>query len=336
VRDAILAVSNAHCHTADISRLNFLLPELYAKTLRDLCRKHRIDTGSVDLIGCHGQTIFHEDVPAPVAGRRVASTLQIGDGSVLAELTGITVVSDFRPRDMAAGGKGAPLVPFLDYALFRHRSRGRVALNLGGIANITAIPPRCSPRDVIAFDTGPANMVMDQLIGHATGGKQTYDRNGRMASQGRILPDLANRLLDDAYFSMKPPKSAGREQFGAAYVSNLLATGLPVADLVATSAYVTAAAVRLAVDRFVRTRQNVDDLIVGGGGVHNRALMSLLVEMFPATRVVTTAGFGIDPDAKEAVAFALLAYQTHRARPSNIPSATGARRAVILGKISLA
>lgn len=334
VREAILAVSNTECHTSSISRLHFLLPELYAKALRDLCLRNGIPLDSIELIGCHGQTIFHEDTPAEIARQRVASTLQIGDGSVLAERTGITVVSDFRTRDMAAGGKGAPLVPYVDFALFRHKTRGRVALNIGGIANITAIPAGAMPDEVIAFDTGPGNMVMDQLMSHSTQGRLGYDKGGRMASQGEISNELVDRLLDDPYYARKPPKSAGREQYGAEFVAMLLETKLPVSDLVASATYLTASAIARAIERFVRPRQSVDDLIVGGGGSHNRVLMAHLAKLLPGVEIKTTADFGIDPDAKEAVAFAVLAHETVRGRASNLPSATGAKRAVILGKIS--
>lgn len=334
VRDAILAVSNRDCHTSAISRLNFLLPELYASALGKLCEKSGIAIDSIDAIGCHGQTIFHEGTAASVAGRRVASTLQIGDGSVLAERTGITVVSDFRPRDMAAGGKGAPLVPFVDFALFRHRTRPRVALNIGGIANITAIPANAGPEAVIAFDTGPGNMVIDQLVTHATGGRQRFDRNGKLAASGQPAHDLVDRLLADPYYSRKPPKTAGREQYGVEFVSGLLATGHSIPDLAATATYFTAASIARAVDRFVTPRQGPGDLIAAGGGCHNRVLLAMLTRLLPAYRIDTTAAFGIDPDAKEAVAFAVLARETLRGRPANLPSATGARRAVILGKIS--
>jgi anhydro-N-acetylmuramic acid kinase len=334
VRQAILDVSNCVCHTGQISRLNFLLPELYAKALRDLCVREGIPLDSIRLIGCHGQTIFHEDKPTEVARHRVASTLQIGDGSVLAELTGIAVVSDLRMRDMAAGGRGAPLVPFADLALFRHKSRGRVALNLGGIANLTSIPPNCTPDQAIAFDTGPGNMVMDQIISRATGGRLTYDRGGKFAQRGKVSRELLAQMMDDPFYSMKPPKTTGREQYGKDYVDRVMASGLPTEDLIATSCLATASIVAQAVGRFVRPRHAVDDLVVGGGGAANPVLMRHLGELLPGARVVTTEEFGVHPDAKEAVAFAMMAHATWHRKPSNVPSATGARRAVVLGKLS--
>jgi anhydro-N-acetylmuramic acid kinase len=323
VREAILRVSNANCHTAEISRLHFLLPDLYARALGDWVKRHRIQ-----LIGCHGQTIFHEPAGNP------PNTLQIGDGSVLAERTGVTVISDFRPRDVAAGGQGAPLVPFVDYRLFRHRTRGRVALNIGGIANITAIPPAAAPEQVIAFDTGPGNMIIDALVRHFTNNRATYDRGGRIAAKGSLNRPLLDKLLRDPFYSRKPPKSAGREQFGSHYAASLLETGLPFEDLIATAAVLTASTIALGIRRFVEPSMPVHDLIVSGGGVHNSALMAHLAALLPSTRIASTAHYGVDPDAKEAIAFAILAYETWRSRAGNLPAATGARRLVVLGKLS--
>jgi len=319
VREAILAVSNATCHTSQISRLNFLLPELYAKALGDWVRKYR-----VELIGCHGQTIFHEG----------ASTLQAGDGSILAERAGVPVVSDFRPRDMAAGGKGAPLVPFVDYQLFRHRSRGRVALNIGGIANLTAIPPRGKPESVISFDTGPGNMVINGLVRHFTQGRRNFDAEGRIAARGHLMRTLLEQLLDEPYYRAKPPKTAGREQYGDEFAQRLVDTRFAFANLVTTATVLTAATISLGIQKFVRPRMPVHDLVVSGGGIHNRSLMAQLAALLPGVRIQSTAEYGVDPDAKEAVAFAMLAYETYRGRPGNLPSATGARRAVVLGKVS--
>lgn len=316
VRRRILAVCNAACHTAAISRLNFELGELYAKAF--LAVGAGLD---VKLIGCHGQTIFHEGV----------TTLQIGEAAVIAERTGIPVVSDFRTRDIAAGGQGAPLVPFADYLLLRSARVHRVALNIGGIANITILPAGGPESEVLAFDTGPGNMVVDQLMERLTGGKRHFDRNGAVAARGRIDRGLLDTLLGDSYFSRRPPKTAGREQYGAAFVERLTATGLAPEDLVATATAFTAAAIAQAILRFApRTRE----VIAAGGGVHNRQLMAQLAAFLPDARVTTTAEFGVDPDAKEAIAFAILAHRTWRRRTGNLPSATGARRAAVLGKVS--
>ncbi len=315
VRARILAVSNAVCHTADISRLNFELGELYAKAVLAM----KIE--GIQLIGCHGQTIFHEGV----------NTLQIGEASVIAERTGIPVISDFRTRDIAAGGQGAPLVPFADYLLFRSRRIDRVALNIGGIANITILPAGAPGTAVTAFDTGPGNMVIDQLVERLTAGRQRFDRNGAIAAKGHLDRELLNRLLADRYFAKKPPKTAGREQYGAVFVEQLLATGDSLEDLIATATVFTAATIAQAIQSFAPETQEV---IAAGGGVHNRRLMDQLSAFLPATRLTTTAEFGVDPDAKEAIAFAILAHRAFHRKPGNLPSATGARKPVILGKLT--
>lgn len=334
VRQELLGVSDACAHTGIIARLDFLLGELYARAVRETCRRAGIPLESVELIGCHGQTIFHEGEAVEYLGRRVASTLQIGEAAVIAERTGIPVVSDFRPRDMAAGGRGAPLVPYVDYLLFRHRRLGRVALNIGGIANLTAIPAGAAPEQVVAFDTGPGNMVVDQLVAVYTEGKQKFDRGGRMARRGRLEPALLSELLRHPYYQQPPPKTAGREQYGERFVARLLATRLPQPDVIATATALTAAAVAEGIERFVRPRMKVDELIVSGGGVHNPQMMGYLIAFLPNAAIMSSADLGVDVDGKEAIAFAVLAYETWRRRPANLPSATGGRRAVVLGKIS--
>jgi anhydro-N-acetylmuramic acid kinase len=327
-------VSNANTHTSTIARLNFVLGELYAAAVIATCERSRIGIESIGLIGCHGQTIFHEGAPVSFLRRKVASTLQIGEPAVIAERTGIPVVSDFRPRDIAAGGHGAPLAPIVDYRLFRHKRRGRVALNIGGIANLTAIPADAKPRDVIAFDTGPGNMVVDALVERLTRGRRRYDQDGWIAHCAKIDRPLLEELLTDRYYRLKPPKTAGREQFGSAFVERLVATRLHLPDLIATATVLTAAAVAEGIARFVRPRMAVDELIVSGGGAHNLEIMKHLAAFLPGTAVCTSADYGIEVDAKEAIAFAILASLTWRRRPSNVPAATGARRAVVLGNIT--
>ncbi len=319
LRRAILDVSDAVTTTAAISRMNFRLGEVYARAIIETCAMRGVPLKSVHLIGCHGQTIYHE------SGR---NTLQIGEAAVIAERTGIPVVSDFRTRDIAAGGKGAPLVPFADYLLFRHRTRHRVMLNIGGIANITSIPPDGA---VVAFDTGPGNMVIDALTAAHTGGKQKFDRGGRIAAQGDVNRNLLDGLLKDSYYLAKPPKSAGREQYGEEFVRRMQQSGATLPDLIATATVFTAATIALGVREFA---PGCAELIAAGGGVHNRQIMAHLAALLPDIAIGTTADYGIDVDAKEAVAFAILAHETWRKRPSNLPSATGARRAVVLGKIS--
>src|SRR5579862_6855935 len=212
VRAEVLRVAEGtSVTTGDISQLNFRLGQLFAEAALRACRKFRVAPGRIGLIGSHGQTVFHQGRPSRFLGASVASTLQIGEPAVIAGLTGITTVGDFRPADMAVGGQGAPLVPFGDYLLYRDARRGRAILNIGGIANVTVIPKAAAPSAVLAFDTGPGNMVIDALVHHFTRGRRRYDSGARMASQGRISPDLLEALLAEEYFRQPPPKSAGRE-----------------------------------------------------------------------------------------------------------------------------
>ena len=328
VRAAILAVSGGAglqacpAATREISRLNFQLGELYARAVLRAIRRF----GAVELIGCHGQTIYHEGG---------ANTLQIGEAAVLAERTGVPVVSNFRARDIAAGGQGAPLVPYVDTVLFRHPRRMRIALNVGGIANITVIPPNARPADVTAFDTGPGNMVIDALAREFSKGRLNYDRGGRIAESGSVDTRLLDSLLADRYYRRKPPKSAGREQYGAEFVARMKESGLPIRDLIATATVLTAATITMAViGRMPQGIPTKTDLIVSGGGAHNPQIMAHLAAFLPGVAISTSADHGIDIDAKEAIAFALLAHETWRGRPSNLPSATGAKRAVVLGDIT--
>jgi anhydro-N-acetylmuramic acid kinase len=318
VRDQLLAVSNNTSHTSAISRLNFSLAELYAKAVK----KCGVPLTTIQLIGSHGQTIYHER----------GNTLQIGDGSVIAERTGIPVVSDFRTRDIAAGGKGAPLVPFVDYLLYKDRKFGRVSLNIGGIANITAIPPNGAAEDVIAFDTGPGNMVVDQLVFAHTRGRQKYDRGGRLARAGKVDAVLIDRLLRRGFYKESPPKTVGREQYGRQFVDELRETGLSMIDLIATATAFTPATIAAGIQRFVRFP--VDEVVVSGGGSHNEQMMAYLKAFLSKSNIRSSSEFGVDVDAKEAIAFAIMAYETWNRRPSNLPSATGAKRPVILGKVS--
>lgn len=318
-REAVLAVSNATTTTAAIARLGFQLGELYARAVRDTCRRSGVPLDSVELIGCHGQTIYHESG---------VTTMQIGEAAVIAERTGIPVVSDFRPADIAAGGTGAPLVPYVDYWLYRHARRGRIALNIGGIANITAISAGAAPEEVVAFDTGPGNMAIDALTRQYTGGKQNYDKSGRIAAKGSVIRELLDELLKDPYYRRKPPKTAGREQYGKEFVAGL--KGKPE-DLIATATVLTAATIAAGIRQL---RGEYHDLIVSGGGAHNPQIMAHLAGFLPHLSLATSADFGIDIDGKEAICFAVLAYETARGRPSNLPSATGAKHPAVLGKIT--
>jgi anhydro-N-acetylmuramic acid kinase len=342
LRERILQVAEGKSTTtADLSELNFLLGEQFAHAALQACKKWRVPPRQVALVGSHGQTIFHLGTSSRFAGRvRQPSTLQIGDISVIAQRTGITTVGDFRPADMAAGGQGAPLVPFVDYLLYRDQKVGRVALNIGGIANVTVIPAAARPADVFAFDTGPGNMIVDALVNHITRGKQTFDRDASIALGGRTVPALLSRLMRDPYLRKKPPKSAGREQFGRDFVRELLDWGhkhrAGAADLVRTATMFTSLSVSDAFRRFIVPRAKIDELIVTGGGARNPLMIAQLSAALPGIDVVNADRFGVPVEAKEAFAFAVLAYETYHRRSNNLPSATGADRPVILGKIAYA
>jgi len=341
VRKEILRVADQQPISAgELSQLNFRLGHIYAGAALAACRKFKIAPRRIDLIGNHGQTIFHQGVASKYFGAPTASTLQIGEGSVIAARTGITTVSDFRPADMALGGQGAPLVPSVDYLLYRHPKLGRVSLNLGGIANITVIPANAKPSQVFAFDTGPANMLIDALVQHFTHGRQRFDKDAGLAQSGRSIHALLNELLKDPYLKLAPPKSTGREYYGRAYVQEILALGrrhrAKPADLIRAATIFTALSVVDALHRFVLHKHKIQQLIVSGGGAHNPLILAQLSVALPAVAVLPSSQFGICEDAKEAFAFALLAYETFHHRPSNLPSATGARGPAILGKISYA
>jgi len=345
VRRAILAMMNAElAHVADLARLNFLLGELYAEAVAKTARKHRV---KLDLVGCHGQTLYHQGVAQRFLGRKLAVTWQTGEGAVIAARLGVPVVSDFRPADIAAGGKGAPLVPFLDYLLYRDQRVGRmaqsrIAQNIGGIANLTAIPAGASLQQVLAFDTGPGNMVIDAVMEELFG--RRYDRDGKVASSGRVLDGVIAQLVRAPFFRQKPPRTAGREEFGREYVGRFLqiCRGASKTDVVATATALTARSIADAVLRFVLPRFGVrrrdHEMIVSGGGVNNPTLMAMLRNEIASLGIELhfSDEFGLPAEAKEAVAFALLAHETWHRRPSNVPSATGAKRAAILGKISYA
>jgi anhydro-N-acetylmuramic acid kinase len=347
VRQYILDSMNAVTSVAELSRLSFFLSELYADAVKAAQRT----TGyQCELVGCHGQTIYHQGNAMPFLGRDVACTWQIGDGSVLASRLGVPVVSDFRPADMAAGGKGAPLVPYLDYVLFRHERWGRIVQNIGGIANLTAIPRAAGINDVIAFDTGPGNMVIDAVAQELF--KRPFDWSGRLAARGKPLGQVTRNLLRQPFFQQPPPRTAGREQFGREFVGDFLRRcgSADKHDVIATATQLTALSIAHALRHFVLCVHNpphvIDqsgmtmfrEYIVSGGGTKNATLMQMLAAGLAEfqIRLRTTDEVGIPSEAKEAVAFALLAYQTWHRAPSNVPSATGAKRPVILGKISYA
>lgn len=337
IRKKILRLANhAVTTTAEISELNFVLGEWFAKAAIAACRRWKVPRSSLSLIGSHGQTVYHQGAPGIVLGaRRVASTLQIGELGVIAERTGVPTIGNFRPRDIAAGGQGAPLVPFVDYLLYRDPRLNRVALNIGGIANVTAIPAAARPEDVFAFDTGPGNMIVDALVEKVTQGRATFDRNARMALSGRTVPELFARIMHEPYLRKKPPKTAGREQFGRHYSDALIAWGrkhhAASADVVRTATVFTSLSIADAFRRFILPRMKVDELIVAGGGTRNPLMMAQLAAALPDIDIVSSDRFGISAESKEAFAFAVLAYEAFHGRPNNLPSATGATHSVVLG-----
>jgi len=321
----------------EISRLNFLLGSLFADAVIEVCRKAGVAPQRLAGIGSHGQTIFHQGLPKVEAGHKISSTLQIAEPAVIAERTGAPVVANFRTADLAAGGQGAPLVPLVDYLLFRDRKQGSVALNIGGIANITVVPAGAPAEDVYGFDTGPGNMIMDGLVRAFTRGRRHYDSGGRLAARGKVLDDVLARVLRFPFFRKPPPKSAGREQFGEEFTRRFFLSRLPHAraeDLLRTANELTARTVAGALRRFVSPRVSVQRLIASGGGAHNRLLLGRIGELLPEIRMMTSDAFGLPVDAKEAIAFAVLADRTLKGLSGNLPAVTGARRALVLGSVS--
>ena len=337
LRAAVLAAQDAErTSTAELGRLHWRLGLAYAKAFEAVRSSY---AGPVDLVGCHGQTIYHQGTPASYAGARFRCTWQIGETAPLARAAGVPVLSNFRSADMAAGGQGAPLVPLLDQVLYRDPRRTRVLQNIGGIGNLTVVPPFASEAATIAFDTGPGNMVIDALMQQLYG--KAFDRGGKTAARGAALLPVVNAILRDPFYAQAPPRSAGREQYGARFAARLLAACRKHShrpeDAVATATALTAHSVALALRRFVPHKAPLE-LIVAGGGAHNSTLLQML------RTLVAPAGVPVllcsDPslpaalpvEAKEATAFALLAYRSWHKRPGNVPSATGAVEPVVLGQ----
>jgi len=329
IRESIFKLFDpATSRVDEICRMNFFIGELFAEALITVCRKKKIKLDSIDLIGSHGQTIYH--IPA-----KPRSTLQIGEPSVIAERTGIMTVADFRPRDIAAGGQGAPLVPYADWILFGDKRKTRALQNIGGIANVTFLPAGGGIGDILAFDTGPGNMIMDRLTSLITDHRQTYDAGGKLAARGRVLPSLLNQWMRKRYFKQKPPKSTGRELFGVQFTDEIYRQGrekgIDVCDLLATATAFTARSIGEAYRRFLPRK--VDEMILCGGGAWNLTLVEMLKNELPGTKVLNMSDFGINPDAKEAVSFGILAYATVHGMANNVPGATGAGKTVVLGKV---
>jgi anhydro-N-acetylmuramic acid kinase len=366
LRAAVLdAMNAASTSTAELARLNWRLGIAYVEAVEQTVARHAV---KLDLIGCHGQTLYHQARADSYAGRRFACTWQAGEAQAIASRLGVPVVSNFRPADMLAGGQGAPLVPLLDYVLFADAKRGRVLQNIGGIANLTAIPAGAKADAVLAFDTGPGNMVIDWLAQELFG--LAFDKNGALAAKGTVIAPVLDEALRNPYFRLKPPRSAGREQFGRGYAADFLVKcrnhSKRKEDALASATALTAETIARSYERFVRpdmvsseakarvhsggsaygltpasfnsakrSRYPGIDVIVSGGGARNRTLMAMLkARLEPmGCAVAASEEFGLPAEAKEAAAFALLAWETWHRRPGNVPSATGAQRAVVLGQI---
>ena len=334
VKAALLSNSTREgSNVEDIARLNFLHGELSAEVVKKVARKAGVPLARLDLIGSHGQTISHLPGPVRFLGRNISATLQIGDPSVIAVRTGVVTVGDFRVGDVAAGGQGAPLVPYFDWLMFRSRTRNRMVLNIGGIANMTLLPPGCAQGEVRAFDTGPGNMVVDALMRRLYG--RPFDANGYTAMSGEIIGSLLSSTMKHPYFRRSLPKSTGREEFGERFVASFLrkAGKARKRDIIATASLVTTLAVYDASRRYARGGRRVDDLIVSGGGTKNRFFLAVLKELFGNDTVKLTDEFGIPSGEKEAICFAVLAFETLSGRAANLPSVTGASHSVVLGKI---
>jgi anhydro-N-acetylmuramic acid kinase len=340
LRRAVLNAMNAPAtSTAELARLHWRLGLAYADAVMATLARHKV---KLDLVGCHGQTLYHQPRAQLYAGRRFACTWQLGEAAAIAAAARVPVVSNFRPADMFAGGQGAPLVPLLDYALFADNKRGRVLQNIGGIANLTAIPAGANANKLIAFDTGPGNMVIDALA--QTLFDKRFDPNGAFAARGKVLQPVLAQALRNPFFMLKPPRTAGREQFGREYAASFLAAckrnSKQPEDALATATALTAESIARSYKHFARQEMSSTevDYIVSGGGARNRTLMTMLRERLEplGCKLAASGNFGLPVEAKEAAAFALLAWQTWHRLPGSVPSATGAKRPAILGQITYA
>jgi anhydro-N-acetylmuramic acid kinase len=330
VRRAIFELFDPTTSTVDkICHYNFVLGHLFADAVIKLCKSSKIALKTIDLIGSHGQTIYHNPK------HPVGSTLQIGEPSVIAQRTGIITIADFRPADMAAGGQGAPLVPFTDYILFADKRITRAVQNIGGIANVTYLPAASGPGKIIAFDTGPGNMIIDGLINIITSSKKTFDRNGALAAKGIVNRTLLDKMLKHPYLRRHLPKTTGREEFGLQYSRAIykaaVAKRISKEDIIATATAFTSVTISVAYRVFLPKMPQ--EIILCGGGAQNKTLVKMLGRQLPESKIITTGDLGIDPDAKEAVSFAILAWATIKRIPGNVPAVTGASKPAILGKI---
>lgn len=335
-REILRLASGGEGGSRDLCLFSFFLGQLSLEACFAVCKEAGIDPETVDLVGSHGQTLYHQPEAVDYLRRPVRGTLQLGEASVIAEGLHCPVVSDFRVRDLAAGGQGAPLVPYTEYLLYRRENETVGLQNIGGIGNLTVLPRGGRMEDTFAFDTGPGNMVMDQLVSRMTGGKMRYDENGALTAAGKCSEELLHWMLRDPYLQKSPPKTTGREDYGETYVDRLTekgrALGLSDRDILATACRFTVSCIEEAIRRHCPARP--ERLVVGGGGARNPTLMALLRGSL-SIPVQTNEDLGLSSDAKEAVAFAILANECVRQSPNNMPSVTGAAHPVVMGKITL-
>jgi anhydro-N-acetylmuramic acid kinase len=332
----------AHIHRNSIklsgfSQLNFLLGELYAQAALKILKKNGVTTDRVDLVGCHGQTVWHEPKPQNLYGKQIRSTLQLGEPSVIQVRTGIVTVADFRVKDVALGGEGAPLIPYFDYVMFRSERENRGILNIGGIANFTVVPKNSPLSRVYGFDSGPGNILIDRLMQNYF--NTAFDRSGRISRKHSPDRKLLSKMMRHSFIVRKPPKTTGREEFGDAYVEKVMQWGkalkLKPEQVLSTVTEFTAGSIAKNYDLHIRRHHKLDRIIVSGGGVHNPEIMKRLRSSIPGCVIETSDVYGIPPDCKEAVAFAFFANETVAGIPSHIPGVTGAKTSGILGKIIL-
>lgn len=331
--------SEENSNSAAVCSMNAYLGYQFGAAVLEAVADASMRIDEVDLVSSHGQTIWHQPVPEQGDPYSVASTLQIGDISVIAKHTGKLTVGDFRPSDMAVGGQGAPFAPYGDLILFRHPERGRLLQNIGGIGNCTALPAGADPSDVLAFDTGPGNMIMDAVAHMLTEGRLSYDEGGTWAARGNPDQVLLREMMAHPYFQAEPPKSTGRELFGhnyaVAFLEQARLRSLSDEDTMATSTAFTAHSIADSYVNYVFPHHRMDEVIVTGGGAHNKTLLSMLGELLPGQKVMTSKALGFDDDAKEAVIFALLGNDFMLGVPNNLPAATGAHRPTVMGKLAL-
>ncbi|MDE2215978.1 MAG: anhydro-N-acetylmuramic acid kinase [Planctomycetota bacterium] len=344
-RTAVIEACNPKLGTVDkVCQLNFYLGKLFADAAKSIANKARIHISEIDLIGSHGQTLYHMPNPIPQQTatkfftHHLRSTLQIGEPSVIAQETGVTTIADFRPRDIAAGGQGAPLVSYVDFLLFRDKEKGRALQNVGGIANVTFLPPNCNINDVIAFDTGPGNMIIDRITELITNNTSRFDVGGKLAAMGKVNDRFLASLLAHPYLSKPPPKTTGREEFGKQFADNLykdaISSGIKDLDLLTTVTAFTAHTIADSYKNWIFPKHRLSEIILSGGGSYNNTIIQFLSQYLTlSVKIHSINNFGISPSAKEALAFAILANETISGNPNNVPTATGANMAVIMGKI---